>query len=97
MQELRSLKIDLFLHQQGLDTTTPAGKMMFQVLGSFAEYEREMIRARVNAGIARAKAAGEALRRRPGSPISHRKSVTLWQSQDAPAFGFSPSSSVCHR
>ena len=32
MQELRSLKIDLFLHQQGLDTTTPAGKMMFQVL-----------------------------------------------------------------
>jgi hypothetical protein len=57
MQELRSLKIDLFLHQQGLDTTTPAGKMMFQVLGSFAEYERDMIRARVNAGIARAKAA----------------------------------------
>src|SRR6267142_1875246 len=56
MQELRSLKIDLFLHQQGLDTTTPAGKMMFQVLGSFAEYERDMIRARVNAGIARAKA-----------------------------------------
>jgi site-specific recombinase XerD len=52
MQELRSLKIDLFLHQQGLDTTTPAGKMMFQVLGSFAEYERDMIRARVNAGIA---------------------------------------------
>jgi DNA invertase Pin-like site-specific DNA recombinase len=45
MQELRSLKIDLFLHQQGLDTTTPAGKMMFQVLGSFAEYERDMIRA----------------------------------------------------
>ena len=54
MQELRSLKIDLFLHQQGLDTTTSAGKMMFQVLGSFAEYERDMIRARVNAGIARA-------------------------------------------
>jgi DNA invertase Pin-like site-specific DNA recombinase len=34
MQELRALKIDLFLHQQGLDTTTPAGKMMFQVLGA---------------------------------------------------------------
>jgi DNA invertase Pin-like site-specific DNA recombinase len=59
MQELRSLKIDLFLHQQGLDTTTPAGKMMFQVLGSFAEYERDMIRARVKAGIARAKAQGK--------------------------------------
>jgi DNA invertase Pin-like site-specific DNA recombinase len=50
---------DLFLHQQCLDTTTPAGKMMFQVLGSFAEYERDMIRSRVNAGIARAKAQGK--------------------------------------
>ena len=65
MQELRSLKIDLFLHQQGLDTTTPAGKMMFQVLGSFAEYERDMIRARVNAGIARAKAQGKHCGRPP--------------------------------
>jgi DNA invertase Pin-like site-specific DNA recombinase len=59
LSELHSLGIDLFLHQQGIDTTTPAGKMMFQVLGSFAEYERDMIRARVNAGIARAKAAGK--------------------------------------
>ena len=68
MQELRSLRIDLFLHQQGLDTTTPAGKMMFQVLGSFAEYERDMIRARVNAGIARAKAAGKHCGRPPLAP-----------------------------
>ena len=65
MQELRSLRIDLFLHQQGLDTTMPAGKMMFQVLGSFAEYERDMIRARVNAGIARAKAQGKHCGRPP--------------------------------
>ena len=68
MQELRSLRIDLFLHQQGLDTTTPAGKMMFQVLGSFAEYERDMIRARVNAGIARAKAVGKHCGRPPLAP-----------------------------
>jgi hypothetical protein len=68
MQELRALKIDLFLHQQGLDTTTPAGKMMFQVLGSFAEYERDMIRARVNAGIARAKAQGKHCGRPPLAP-----------------------------
>jgi DNA invertase Pin-like site-specific DNA recombinase len=54
-----------FLHQQGLDTTTPAGKMMFQVLGSFAEYERDMIPARVNARIARAKAAGKHCGRPP--------------------------------
>ena len=59
MMELRSLKIDLFLHKQGLDTATPAGKLMFNVIGSFAEFEREMIQERVKAGIARAKAQGK--------------------------------------
>ena len=58
MQELRSLTIDLFLHQQGIDTTTPAGKAMFQMMGVFAEFERSMIRERVSAGMARAKAQG---------------------------------------
>ena len=59
LSELHSLGIDLFLHQQGIDTTTPAGKAMFQMMGVFAEFERSMIRERVNAGIARAKAAGK--------------------------------------
>jgi DNA invertase Pin-like site-specific DNA recombinase len=68
LSELHAFKIELFLRQQGLDTTTPAGKMMFQVLGSFAEYERDMIRARVNAGIARAKAAGKHCGRPPLAP-----------------------------
>jgi DNA invertase Pin-like site-specific DNA recombinase len=68
LSELHALGIDLALHQQGLDTTTPAGKMVFQVLGSFAEYERDMIRARVNAGIARAKAAGKHCGRPPLAP-----------------------------
>ena len=59
LSELHSLDIDLFLHQQGIDTTTPAGKAMFQMMGVFAEFERSMIRERVNAGIARAKAGGK--------------------------------------
>ena len=59
LSELHSLDIDLFLHQQGIDTTTPAGKAMFQMMGVFAEFERSMIRERVNAGIARAKADGK--------------------------------------
>jgi DNA invertase Pin-like site-specific DNA recombinase len=58
MMELRSLRIDLYLHKQGLDTTTPAGKMMYQVMGAFAEFERELIAERVRAGMARAKAHG---------------------------------------
>ena len=46
------------LHQQGLDTTTPAGKAMFQMMGVFAEFERSMIVERVRAGLARAKVGG---------------------------------------
>src|SRR5712672_3660427 len=59
LSELHSLGIDLFLHQQGLDTTTPAGKAMFQMMGVFAEFERSMIRERVNAGLRRARAGGK--------------------------------------
>lgn len=63
MQELQGAKVDLFLLQQGLDTTTPAGKAMFGMLAVFAEFERSMIQGRVNAGLARAKAAGVVLGR----------------------------------
>jgi len=38
LSELHAVKVDLFLHQQGFDTTTPAGKAMFQMLGVFAEF-----------------------------------------------------------
>src|SRR5258708_7536148 len=43
LSEIHALRIDLYLHQQGLDTTTPAGKAMFQMMGVFAEFERAMI------------------------------------------------------
>jgi Resolvase, N terminal domain len=49
LSELHALKIDLFLRQQGLDTTTPAGKAMFQMMGVFAEFEPAMIQERVRA------------------------------------------------
>jgi DNA invertase Pin-like site-specific DNA recombinase len=63
LSELHALRIDLYLHQQGLDTTTPAGKAMFQMMGVFAEFERAMIQERVRAGLARAKDAGKQLGR----------------------------------
>jgi DNA invertase Pin-like site-specific DNA recombinase len=43
--------VDLYLDQQSIDTTTPAGKVMFQITGAFAEFERSMIRTRVRAGL----------------------------------------------
>ena len=63
LSELHALHIDLFLHQQGLDTTTPGGKAMFQMMGVFAEFERAMIRERVKAGLERARAQGKRLGR----------------------------------
>jgi DNA invertase Pin-like site-specific DNA recombinase len=63
LQDLHGAKADLFLHQQAIDTTTPAGRAMFGMMGVFAEFEREMIRSRVNAGLGRAKAAGVQLGR----------------------------------
>jgi DNA invertase Pin-like site-specific DNA recombinase len=63
LSELHALKVDLFLHQQGLDTTTPAGKALFQMMGVFAEFERAMIQERVRAGLRRAKDEGKQLGR----------------------------------
>ncbi len=63
LSEIHALKIDLYLHQQGLDTTTPSGKAMFQMMGVFAEFERAMIQERVRAGLARARAEGKRLGR----------------------------------
>lgn len=68
LNELHAKDIDLYLHQQGIDTTTPAGKAMFQMLGVFAEFERTIIQERIKAGLARAKANGTTLGRRPTPP-----------------------------
>jgi len=65
IQDLQAAGVDLFLEQQAIDTTTPTGKLMFQVTGAFAEFERSMIRQRVKAGLKRAVADGKVLGRRP--------------------------------
>jgi DNA invertase Pin-like site-specific DNA recombinase len=68
LTDLQALGCDLYLHQQALDTSTPSGRAMFQMCGVFAEFERGMIRERVNAGLARARARGAKLGRRPVKP-----------------------------
>lgn len=59
LSEIQGAGVDLYLHQQAIDTSTPAGRALFQMMGVFAEFERSMIRERVNSGIARAKANGQ--------------------------------------
>lgn len=61
--EIHTKGIDLYLHQQGIDSTTPGGKALFQMCGVFAEFERAMIVERVKAGLTRAKAQGKRLGR----------------------------------
>ncbi len=63
LDELHAKGVDLYLHQQGIDTTTPAGKAMFGMCGVFAEFERAMIQDRVKAGLKRARASGKILGR----------------------------------
>jgi DNA invertase Pin-like site-specific DNA recombinase len=68
LDDIHGYGIDLYLHWQGIDTTTPAGKAMFQMLGVFSEFERAMIRERVSAGLARARASGKRLGRPQTGP-----------------------------
>ena len=63
LNELHAKHIDLYLHRQGIDTTTPAGKMLFQMLGVFAEFQRSLIQERVRAGLARSRDQGTRLGR----------------------------------
>jgi DNA invertase Pin-like site-specific DNA recombinase len=66
--DLQAKGVDLYLHQQAIDTSTPSGKALFQMCGVFAEFERAMIVERVNAGLARAKATGTKSGRAIGRP-----------------------------
>ena len=68
LQDIRSAERELYIHTQALDTTTASGRALFQMLGVFAELEREMAVARVNAGMARAKVSGARSARAMGRP-----------------------------
>lgn len=63
LDDLQADGVDLYLHQQALDTTTPSGKALFQMCGVFAEFERAMISERVKAGLARSVEGGMKLGR----------------------------------
>jgi len=63
VNELRAINVDLYIHQQALDTRTPSGTMCFSIFGALAQYERELIKERVRAGLDRAKSKGVKLGR----------------------------------
>src|SRR6266849_5663888 len=69
VQNLEACGVDLYLDQQNIDTTTPSGKLLFQVTGAFAEFERSMIRQRVKAGLTKARVQGT----KSGKPFGRPK------------------------
>jgi len=73
IQHLEACGVDLYLDQQAIDTTTPMGKLVFQVTGAFAEFERTMIRQRIKAGLKRAVAQGVKLGRPKINSATERK------------------------
>jgi DNA invertase Pin-like site-specific DNA recombinase len=76
IQHLEACGVDVYLDQQSIDTTTPAGKLMFQMTGAFAEFERSMIRQRVKAGLKRAVEQGTKLGRPRVSPSIEKRIQT---------------------
>jgi DNA invertase Pin-like site-specific DNA recombinase len=80
LNEAQATRTDLYIHQSGIDTSTPAGRMMFSMVGVFAEFERSMISERVKAGLDRAKVKGKQLGR-PSVNEELRYNVTELRSQ----------------
>jgi DNA invertase Pin-like site-specific DNA recombinase len=73
--ELHASGCDLYLHRQGLDTSTPAGRALFGMMGVFSEFERAMIVERTKAGMSRARAAGKRIGR-PKLDIDLRRKIS---------------------
>jgi DNA invertase Pin-like site-specific DNA recombinase len=98
LSELHSLGIDLALHQQGIDTTTPAGKAMFQMMGVFAEFERSMIVERCGRALPGQRRAAPRAGKPSVVPVQapswSGESVTLWRLLGGPAFTNWPPSSA---
>ena len=84
LSEIHALKIDLYLHQQGLDTTTPAGKAMFQMMGVFAEFERAVFRNVYGLACAAPRQRASAWDVRASTARPRRLSARLWR----PVWGF---------
>ena len=78
MEHLKAAGVDLYIDRQNIDTTMPMGKLLFQVTGAFAEFEREMIRSRIKAGLERARKYGTKSGRpigRPKMPDARRRAI----------------------
>jgi DNA invertase Pin-like site-specific DNA recombinase len=82
VNELQAVGVDLYMHQQAIDTSTPAGKLAFSIFGAFAEFERSIIRDRVIAGLDRAKRNGTKLGRPSNLNDAVRAAIVALRAKD---------------
>jgi DNA invertase Pin-like site-specific DNA recombinase len=75
VNDLHAQGVQLYFHQQAIDTTTPSGKLMFGVFSSFAEFERDLIRERIKLGVERARKEGKKLGRPSSVTDSTRAAI----------------------
>lgn len=76
LTELRNKKVKFISLMEGFDTSTPQGELFFNIAGSFAQFERQLIQERINAGLDRAKKEGKILGRKKGSKDKGQRKVS---------------------
>lgn len=77
LEEFNSLGVDFISYKENIDTSTPAGKILFTMISAFAEFERSIIRERVIAGMEKAKARGARIGRPKIPPFTKQKVIML--------------------
>ncbi len=77
LEEFSSLGVDFISFKENIDTSTPAGKILFTMISAFAEFERAIIRERVIAGMEKAKAKGKKFGRPKIPPFTIKEALEL--------------------
>lgn len=77
LEEFNNLGVDFISYKENVDTSTPAGKILFTMISAFAEFERAIIRERVKAGMEKAKARGARIGRPKIPPFTKQKVIML--------------------
>lgn len=75
VKELEGFNVDLYVDQQNLDTTTPAGRLLFHIIAAIGQFEREILISRVKAGIQKARIHGT----RSGKRLGNQKTLRPYQ------------------
>jgi putative DNA-invertase from lambdoid prophage Rac len=81
LDELEGLGITFISYRENIDLSTPSGRLMFHIIASMAEFERELIRERVRAGVAHARAKGKRLGRKATAPIQRKKIIDAYSTE----------------